>query len=269
MRSTFDERGNRTGEFYFGADGKPCLDQNAYAEVKATYDERGNRTSVSFFGADGKPRLNFNGIAEWKATYDERGNETSRSFFGTDGKPCLNKDGIAGWKAPFDERGNRTSESYFGTDGKPCLNKDGFTEMKGTFDERGNEKSRCYFDERGQPLRPVAVQVQEVMPKGKAAALGLHAGDIIVRYDGQHYTEFAKLISAIKAPGEKPRELVVRRDGKEISYQVTPGLLGVMLRTLYGPDAPESSASEKPGAKPAAPSSTDVPPEKKDALPAK
>ena len=131
-----------------------------------------------------------------------------------------------------------TSESYFGTDGKPCLNKDGFAGWKATFDERGNETSRSYFDERGRPLRPVAVQVREVMPKGKAAALGLHARDVIVRYDGQHYTEVAKLAGAIKAPGEKPRELVVRRDGKEISYQVTPGLLGVMLGTLTPPFHP-------------------------------
>ena len=50
---------------------------------------------------------------------------------------------------------------------------------------------------------------------------------------------------------------------------MTPGLLGVMLHTLYGPIEPESSASEKPAAKPAAPSSADVPPENKDPLPAK
>ena len=137
------------------------------------------------------------------------------------------------------------------------------------FDERGNQTSRSYFDERGRPVRPVAVQVREVMPKGKAAALGLHPGDIIVRYDGRHYAEFAKLISAIKAPGEKPRELVVRRDGKEISYQVTPGLLGVTFTTFYAPVAPDSPSSEKPAAKPARPSTTDVSPGKKDALPTK
>jgi hypothetical protein len=67
--------------------------------------------------------------------------------------------------------------------------------------------------------------------------LGLHVRDVVVRYDGQQYTEVAKLISAIKAPGEKARELVVRRDGKEISYQVTPGLLGVMLGPWYAPDS--------------------------------
>ena len=133
----------------------------------------------------------------------------------------------------------------------------------------GNETSRSYFDERGRPVRPAAVHVREVMPKGKAAALGLRAGDIIVRYDGQHYTDFAKLVGAIKAPGNKPRELVVQRDGKEISYQVTPGLLGVMLGTWYAPVAPDSPSSEKPAARLAAPSSTDVPPGTKDAAPAK
>ena len=61
--------------------------------------------------------------------------------------------------------------------------------MEGHVRRTGNQTSRSYFDERGRPVRPVAVQVQEVMPKGKAEALGLHAGDIIVRYDGQQYTE--------------------------------------------------------------------------------
>jgi hypothetical protein len=79
----------------------------------------------------------------------------------------------------------------------------------------------------------------------------------------------AKLVLAIKAPGENLRELVIRSDGKEITYQVSPGLLGVMLGTLYTSVEPESPTSDKPAAKPAAPSSTEVPPEKKDALPAK
>ena len=89
--------------------------------------------------------------------------------------------------------------------------------------------------------------------------MGLHAGDVIAGYGGQQYTEAAKLIGAIKAPGEKPRELVVRRDGKEIAYQVTPGLLGVMLGTLYAPAASDSPASDKPAAKPLAPPAKNVP----------
>jgi hypothetical protein len=107
------------------------------------------------------------------------------------------------------------------------------------------------------------------MPSGKAAALGLQARDVIVRYGGQPYTEVEKLVSAIMAPGEKPRELVVRRDGKEISYQVMPGRLGMVLGPFYAPLSPDSPASDKPAAKPAAPSSKDVPPGKKGAVPDK
>jgi hypothetical protein len=118
-------------------------------------------------------------------------------------------------------------------------------------------------------VRPVAVQIDSVLPKGKGEALKLQARDVIVRYDGQAYTDVVKLISAIMAPGEKARELVVRRDGKEISYQVPPGPLGVRLAPLYGAIAPDSPSSDKPAAKLPTPSSTDVPPEKKGALPAK
>ena len=71
----------------------------------ATYDERGNRTSESCFGADGKPCLLKDGFAGWKSTFDERGNMTSQSCFGTDGKPCLNKDAICPVEGHFRRAG--------------------------------------------------------------------------------------------------------------------------------------------------------------------
>ena len=118
-------------------------------------------------------------------------------------------------------------------------------------------------------VRLAAVQVREVLPKGKAAALGLRTATLLFATTDNIIRRSRSLSVAIKAPGEKPRELVVRRDGKEISYQAAPGLLGVMLGPLYAPVAADSPSSDKPAAKPAAPSSTDVRPEKKAAAPAK
>jgi hypothetical protein len=225
---------------YFGADGKPCLRNDGNAGWIAAFDERGNRTSWTFIGIDGKPCLIAYGYAGWKSTFDAQGRETGQLTFGVDGKPCLSENGYAEVRSVYDPRGNEILRTFFGTDGKPCLNKNGFASCKLTFNERDFVTNRSYFDERGKPVVSVAVEIQEVVPKGKAGALGLHVGDIIVRYDGKHYTDFAKLVIAIKAPGNKPRELVVHRDGKEISYQVMPGLLGVQLGTLYGPAAPIS-----------------------------
>ena len=191
------------------------------------------------------------------------------SYFGADGKPCLVRWRVPDVKVQLRRAGKPDQRVLLWRRRQALSEQGGDAGWKATYNERGNATSRSYFDQRGRRLRPVAVQVREVMPKGKAEALGLHARDVIVRYGGQHYTEVAKLISAIKAPGEKPRELVVRRDGKEISYQVTPGLLGVMLGTLYAPVAPDSPSSDKPVARPAAPSSTNVPPGKKDDSPRK
>ena len=127
MRRTYDQRGNRTSESYFGVDGKPCLGKHGYAGGNYFY-KRGNETSASYFGIDGKPCLDEDGVAGWKAAYDERGNKISESYFDADGKLCLNKGGDAGWKVTYDERGNQTSVSYFGADGKPCLPEDGYAE---------------------------------------------------------------------------------------------------------------------------------------------
>ena len=177
--------------------------------TKPTYDERELLGPVCPLGTDGKARLNSMALPEWRATFDERGNETSKSYFGTDGK-LLPQQG-RGCRNEADQRGegNQASESCFGADGKPCLTRTGMPDGRPRSTNEENEKSAVHFDKRGRPLRPVAVQVREVVPKGKAAALGLHAREVmVVRYDGQLYTE-EEARQRAKTPGEKLPELVV------------------------------------------------------------
>ena len=152
--------------------------------------------------------------------------------------------------------------SFVGADGNPCLNKDGVAGWEATFDQRGNETSRSYFDQRGRPLRPVAVQVREVKSKGKAEALGLHARDVIVRYDGQHYTEVAKLVSAIKTREKAPG--ACGPEGRQRDFLPSDARIArCHARHVVHTLTPDSPSSDKPATKPAAPSFNDVSPGKK------
>jgi hypothetical protein len=153
-----------------------------------------------------------------------------------------------------------TSQSYFGTDSKPCASETGIAKWTATFDEHDIETSRSNFDRLGRPVWPLAIQINAVLPNGKEAVAGLMAHDVIVRYDGQAYTDVTKLIPAIGAPGDKPRELVVSRDGKAISFELAPGKLGLALGPLYLTAAPESPTSTTPATKPAVPSSLEFAP---------
>ena len=70
----------------------------------------------------------------------------------------------------------------------------------------------------------------QVFPGGEAAAKGVHEGDIIVRYAGHPVTSIRANLLEITKPGTQPRELVLLRDGKEITLRVAPGPLKVLLK---------------------------------------
>ena len=97
MKATYDERGNRTSESFFGTDGKPCLNKDGYAGLNVDLRRAGKQDERVLL-RHRRQALPEQGrvCRSGRSTYDERGNQTSVSYFGTDGKPCLNKDGIAG-----------------------------------------------------------------------------------------------------------------------------------------------------------------------------
>ena len=48
------------------------LHPDGYATVKSTYDVRGNTTGQSLSGLEGKPAADKDGRHSWEAEYDER-----------------------------------------------------------------------------------------------------------------------------------------------------------------------------------------------------
>jgi YD repeat-containing protein len=79
---------NKTGERYFGVDGKPALRTDlGIASITSLYDARGNKTDEKYFGLDGKPvPRKDTGIAHQTWSYDADGKLTSMSYFGMNGE---------------------------------------------------------------------------------------------------------------------------------------------------------------------------------------
>lgn len=100
----------------------------------------------------------------------------------------------------------------------------------------------------GVPL-PGAVSIQSVSDNSPASAAGLQNGDVILEINGQSITEVDPAIAIIKQNLDKPVEILLERDGQEITLTATPlstrkkteGALGVALG--YAPGYPTRPAT--------------------------
>jgi YD repeat-containing protein len=265
----YDDRGNLVEMAFFDADGKPTLIKAGHAKLAGRYDERNNLVELAYLGIDGKPVLNPSGTAGWTARYDERGNRTEEAYFGTDGKPCLCKDGFAKLVLGYDERDNVAEMTYLGLDGKPVVHKDGDARAAWRYDERDNQVEAAFFDAEGKPtllkkgyarwtaryderdvridqtyydttgsVLPVRVRVTQVLAKSQAEKAGLQVKDVVVSYDGEPITGLPQFLHAVRrrAAGEKsgPVRLAVRRGEKEVTVEVRPGPVGLILQEDVG-----------------------------------
>lgn len=113
----------------------------------------------------------------------------------------------------------------------------------------GNESSRLtepglLFDGLGfVPWQPPAV-VASVAEDGAAATGGIQAGDVITRIDGEAVFDFFDLQRIVSARPEQTVEIEFKRDGREMSRDVTialgeldgetRGLLGVSISRDFG-----------------------------------
>ncbi len=99
-------------------------------------------------------------------------------------------------------------------------------------------------------FRPT-VMVTEVFPGSRAARMGLQVGDIITFYAGQKFEAASEFASAIHQHANDPPGtaflLKTTRQGKEITYNVGPGTLGIRLESRLLPDdGAEMIGAEKP-----------------------
>jgi YD repeat-containing protein len=179
------------------------MNREKLALMKAEFDERGNRVARAYFDDHGQP------TEDWTREglkYDEQGNVVERVFQGADGKPLRTSLGYAGWTARYDGRGRCVGAAYFDQDRKPV------------------------------PTRLVIVAVD---PGTQAAQLRLQAGDAIESFEGKPAEGRWWFLSTRSAErtDEPPKEMVILRKGRRLTFSVKPGRLGVTLedRALAAP----------------------------------
>jgi serine protease Do len=100
--------------------------------------------------------------------------------------------------------------------------------------------------------RPRGALVAGVTEKGPAEKAGMKTGDVIIRFDGQEVVEMRDLPRAVAATAvNKEVDLVVLRDGKEVTLKITLG-------RLEDSEKAEQAAvkTEKPGQAAPGPSAT-------------
>jgi serine/threonine protein kinase len=242
--SKYDDRGHEVEEADFDAAGQRMRTKEGWARWTDSYDERGRRTGRAFFDEAGNPVRITDGYAGWTSRYDERRNEVERTFLDEAGHPVQTTYGYTRWKARYDPRGNVRETAYTDEADRPARSKDGYARVANTYDERGYLTAEAYFDADDQPLRTEA-WLSQVNPGGRGEQLGLRVADILRTFDGKEITTAAQFLSGRRAlPGDgPPRELVVLRDGKPVTFAVPPGLLGTTVLTRVPPP-------EKPGTAP-------------------
>lgn len=83
---------------------------------------------------------------------------------------------------------------------------------------------------------PVVGRIAEGMPGDLA---GLRSGDRVVRAGGEPIETFDDLVAVIQASPDQPVELVVRRDGREVTLTVTP-----IAAAMQGPEGEERTIGQ-------------------------
>jgi C-terminal processing protease CtpA/Prc len=104
--------------------------------------------------------------------------------------------------------------------------------------------------ESGQEVHALTLQtmVVRVLPKSQAAQIGLQPGDVIESYGGERIVQPSSLVAAVQQSGNRPRELIIVRDGQTLQFQVAPGPLGVEVRETAATAGAAAEAPRGPSA---------------------
>jgi YD repeat-containing protein len=197
--------------------------QDGYARLTNTYDEHGNLVAQAFFDENDHPVLHKDGYAKVQRKYNNLNQLIEVAFFGTDGVSIALKDkGWASRKLVYDDRGNLIEVTFFDALGRLARNGYGYARIKIAYNELSREIARTYLDENDKPVH-TQLFLSDVESKSKAERIGLRKGDFILSYDGKDPVNEHVFDEMLTSKGERPRELKVLREGKELSFQVDPG----------------------------------------------
>ena len=263
VTAEYDGRGNQTEWAYFDTSGSPAVDKtDSTHKTIAKYDNRGNVTKWTYFDTEGKLTLHKEWFHKSTAKYDDRGNVTKWAYFDTEGKPTLHKEWFHKSTAEYDDRGNRieTITIKFDKFGNQ-IEKNRFNEIGNRvssetayfgnkidrkYDDQGKKIGETWFDADGQQIETEIV-VMSIIFESQGERLGIGAGDILTHYDDKPVSNFSQFIATRDAEPQNspPKELKVLRNGKVLTFMLSPGEIGVQFRNRPIPgNRPSSGGSD-------------------------
>ncbi len=222
----YDEQGHTVRVACFGLRNEPVIEQSiGYQTAKMSYDERGNCIAWEYYGSNGRPRLTNGGYSKLTASYDDNVRQLEQVVFDLNGKSTAKK---------YDQGRNEIEEVYFDEMGRPTNNENGIARWTAKYSESDYPTDMNYYDRNGKPII-VQIFVTKVALGGQAKELGLQEGDVLVSYDGSVLRNDAELTEWVRRAGDKPRELIVLRNGLRLSFKMNPGLMGINTSARAAP----------------------------------
>lgn len=182
---TYDGKGNRIKEQYYGTDGVPCIISSGYSGIEFEYNSKHMCTketyidddgkacnlnagyasivrkytsnslleSLMYVGADGKPIL-MNGCYETRYAYDSKKHIISEAYYDADGMPMIHTDRqYSSEKTEYDLKNRVSSQRYFDTEGNLVLNNKGFAGYTRQYDDNNRLIRETYFGTDEKPIR--------------------------------------------------------------------------------------------------------------------
>jgi hypothetical protein len=198
---------------------------NGYFKATFAYNDRGYRIEQAYLDEHGKPTLHMDGNAKRRSKYNESGQLLEHTYYGLDGSPVLRtKHGFAKKKWTYDARGQVVQTAFFDPDDRLVQTDDGFAMIRAAYDDFGRETTREFLDVNGAPVQ-TRVAIQKFEPGSNGQRLGLHVGDLLLRYAGEDVANTHVFRELELVRGERQRELRIQREGQEVTLHVPPGRL--------------------------------------------
>ncbi len=223
-RMTYDALGVVTSIQTTDLAGRPALSAGrSHATTEFSHNSLGLLTEIRYYSEKNDLVINEKGFAIETITYNTKGNMTGYAFLDTHHHPVKCSDGYAKATLAYGEHGKLTEIALKDEAGQAIALPSGINRQTFDYDDEGNLLGQALWGLDGQPAQ-MRVVITSVCCE--AEKLGLWEGDVIESYDGQLVLNQYSLDHRMRRGGLTKRDLTVERDGKQITFRVSPGVIG-------------------------------------------
>ena len=148
--SEFDDNNRPIAVWYSNQKDQPINKPGTkISKVLNKYDSRGNIIEKTFWGADGKPSVDEQGAFKREQRFNDLGLPVYERNLDANGKPLIGKDVNPEGKCEYDKQGNMTKIECYDGYGKPRLSSDGFFKATSKFNHQNKLIEHSFYDVKG------------------------------------------------------------------------------------------------------------------------